>query len=526
MKNQDRFKAMREFAGRIFLVLSCLTALSGSLRSEEPLTLKKNSANKRVLILYTHRQMSPINTQWHTGIIEAIRKDYQGPIDIDVEYMDVVLQSDPKYFDGWAALLKQKYSKYPPDVIIPVFLPAVSFLATNRHELFPGCPIVFCAVPESLGVSLSNRPNLTGVGFVMDFTSTLQVIEQVLPKTSKLMVLSGNSKLDTWMRDVVLRALSRAEKKMELVDLAGLSPSEAAVEFTKAGPNAAALLLTCELDQQNNRYTTTEYLQELEKLSTIPIFGCYDTVLGEGIVGGALFSPVEQGQVAGKLAARILNGESADEIPEVLDLHHLVAFDAQRLAKFGISESSLPKGSKLINHKPSVWSMYGRYIGLGLAALFAQSAIIVSLLINRKKRIAAENEARSLAGRILSAGEDERRYLARELHDEVSQRLAAVSIETGTLENKMADSSDVRESLGKLKKSLISICDNLHRMSRHMHPSVLDDFALSDALKSECQELSQRWSIPIEYHHTKDFPEIPKSIALCVYRVARDLTPA
>lgn len=522
MKNQDRFKAMREFASRIFLVLTCLTALSGSLRSEEPLTLKKSSANKRVLILYTHRQMSPINTQWHTGIIEAIRKDYHGPIDIDVEYMDVVLQSDPEYFDGWAALLKRKYSKYPPDVIIPVFFPAMTFLATNRHELFPGCPIVFCAVPESLGVSLSNRPNLTGVGFVMDFNPTLQVIEQVLPKTSKLMVLSGNSKLDTWMRDVVLRALSSAEKKMELVDLAGLSPSEAAVEFTKAGPNTAALLLTCELDQQNNRYTTTEYLQELEKLSTIPIFGCYDTVLGEGIVGGALFSPVEQGQVAGKLAARILNGESADEIPEVLDRHHLVAFDAQRLAKFGISESSLPRGSKLINHKPSVWSLYGRYIGLGLAALFAQSAIIVSLLINRKKRIAAENEARSLAGRILSAGEDERRYLARELHDEVSQRLAAVSIETGTLENKMADSSDVRESLGKLKKSLISICDNLHRMSRHMHPSVLDDFGLSDALKSECQELTQRWSIPIEYHHTKDFPEIPKSIALCVYRVAQE----
>lgn len=508
-------------------------AVSGSLRSGEgavrgrgDLALaspeRKVSSNKRVLILYTHRQMSPINTQWHTGIIEAIRRDYHGPIDVDVEYMDVVLHNDPDYFDEWASLLKRKYAKYPPDVIIPVFFPALTFLVPNRNEFFPGSPVVFCAVPQSFGLNLAKLPGLTGVGFVVDFRPTMGVVRQLLPKTTKLMILSGRSKLDAWFADVALRGIGESTPDLELVSLAGLSPSEAAEEFTKAGPNTAALLLTCELDNHNNRYTTTEYLQELKKLSPIPIFGCYDTILGQGIVGGSLISPVQQGQVAGSLAARILNGESADQIPEVLEQEYVLAFDAQMLAKYGISESRLPAGAKLINVKPNVWKQYGRYIALGLAALLAQSAIIVSLLINRKKRIAAEKEARSLAGRILSAGEDERRYLARELHDDVSQRLAAVSIETGTLENKMPESSEAKSSLGKLKRTLKSICDDLHRMSRHMHPSVLDDFGLPDALKSECKELTQRWSIPIEFHHTKDFPEIPKSIALCLYRVAQE----
>jgi len=528
------FCFMQHFAIRVLLSIFVGLAMSCSLRSGElfdedpPLgsgtktSRPTNSAVKRVLILYAHRQMSPINTQWHAGIIEAIRRDYQGPIDIDVEYMDVVLQSDQDYFDQWAALLKRKYAKYPPDVVIPVFFPAVTFLLPNRYEFFPDCPIVFCAIPESLGTFLADLPNLTGVGFILDFEPSVRVIQQVHPKTSKLMLLSGCSKMDRWFKDVAIKKISDCSSGIEIVDLSGLSPAQASVELSKAGSEAAALLLTCELDNQNNRYNTTEYLHELKKQSSIPIFGCYETVLGQGIIGGALISPIEQGQIAGGLAARILNGESADQIPEVLDRTYSLAFDGDILDEFGIPDSMLPKGSKIVNRKPNIWNQYGRYIAMGLAALFAQSAIIVSLLINRKKRIAAEKETRSLAGRILSAGEDERRYLARELHDDVSQRLAAVSIETGTLENKLSDSKEVKESLGKLKKSLKSICDDLHRMSRHMHPSVLDDFGLPDAIKSECAELSQRWGIPIECHYMKGFPEIPKSIALCLYRVAQE----
>ena len=110
--------------------------------------------NKRVLILYTHRQMSPINAQWHAGIIESVRRDYPGPIDVDVEYMDVVLQSDRDYFSAWTSSLRLKYSKFPPDVIVPVFFPALTFVLTNRDMLFPEVPIVY----DRLGPAKANAP--------------------------------------------------------------------------------------------------------------------------------------------------------------------------------------------------------------------------------------------------------------------------------------------------------------------------------------------------------------------------------
>lgn len=477
---------------------------------------------KRVVILYTHRQMSPINKQWHSGIVDGIKQVYDGPIDIETEYMDVVLQDDKEYFNEWSEVVRLKYSKYPPDVVIPVFFPAYAFAVMNREMFFPGCPMVFCAVPQSFAESQKSKRNITGVGAQFDNRPSMEVIKKVLPGTKKLLILSGKSRLDIWLSEIAMRQSEIAFPEIEFKALAGLTPAEAALEFVQAGPDTAGLLLSFELDNYGNRMNTTEYLHELNKVSKVPIFGCYDTILGHGILGGALISPTDFGKTTGKLAGRILNGESADDIPKDYSHTYTIAFDHEVLRKFGISESRLPAGAKVINRKPTIWSQYGRYISTGVAALLVQSAIIVSLLLNRSKRIAAEKEAQSLAGRILSAGEEERRYLARELHDDVSQRLAAVSIETGTLENKMSESSEIKVPLGKLKKNLISICDDLHRMSRHMHPSVLDDFGLAEALRSECGELSQRWGIPIELHCSKRFPEIPKSVALCLYRVAQE----
>ena len=477
---------------------------------------------KRVVILYTHRQMSPINKQWHSGIVDGIKQVYDGPMDIETEYMDVVLQDDKEYFNEWSEVVRLKYSKYPPDVVIPVFFPAYAFAVMNREMFFPGCPMVFCAVPQSFAESQKSKRNITGVGGQFDNRPSMEVIKKVLPGTKKLLVLSGKSRLDIWLSGVAMRQSEIAFPEIEFKALAGLTPAEAALEFVQAGPDTAGLLLSFELDNYGNRMNTTEYLHELNKVSKVPIFGCYDTILGHGILGGALISPTDFGKTTGKLAGRILNGESADDIPKDYSHTYTIAFDHEVLRKFGISESRLPAGAKVINRKPTIWSQYGRYISSGVAALLVQSAIIVSLLLNRSKRIAAEKEAQSLAGRILSAGEEERRYLARELHDDVSQRLAAMSIETGTLENKMSEFSEIKEPLGKLKKNLIGICDDLHRMSRHMHPSVLDDFGLSEALRSECGELSQRWGIPIELHCSKRFPEIPKSVALGLYRVAQE----
>ncbi len=172
--------------------------------------------------------------------------------------------------------------------------------------------------------------------------------------------------------------------------------------------------------------------------------------------------------------------------------------------------------------EPTLWEQFGIYVLLGVTAILLQSLIIAALLVNRSRRVRAERDARDLAGKILTAQEDERRYLAREMHDDLSQRLAASAIEAGNLEQQLQGSPDSREPLCKLKNNLIGICDDVHRLSRQIHPAILDDFGLADALHSECDRFADREGVVVEFRSGELPTDLPKGVGLCLYRIAQE----
>ena len=96
-----------------------------------------------------------------------------------------------------------------------------------------------------------------------------------------------------------------------------------------------------------------------------------------------------------------------------------------------------------------------------------------------------------MSGRLLTAHEDERRRLARELHDDLTQRLARLAVEAGRLERTSgADAVAMRKDLSHLS-------EDVHAMSYRLHPSVLDDLGLVEALRAECDRVARsgtcRW---------------------------------
>jgi signal transduction histidine kinase len=257
-------------------------------------------------------------------------------------------------------------------------------------------------------------------------------------------------------------------------------------------------------------------------MSKAPVYGLYDTLLGHGIVGGSLGSAESQGKHAGELAVRVLQGERPEDIPLVgLDTLKL-QFDARQLRRWSIPEEDLPAGSQVLYREPTFWEQFGRYVLFGVAAILLQSVVIVALLMNRSRRLRAERESRDLAGKILTAQEDERRYLAREMHDDLSQRLAATAIDAGNLEQRFHASPESRDALSSLKGNLIAICDDVHRLSRQIHPAILDDFGLADALHAECDRFADREGIVVEFRCGEMPSNLHKDVALNLYRIAQE----
>jgi len=130
---------------------------------------------------------------------------------------------------------------------------------------------------------------------------------------------------------------------------------------------------------------------------------------------------------------------------------------------------------------------------------------------------------RKLTGRLIVAQEDERRRIGRELHDGLTQDLAALAIDAGRMEQE-AEATEGRDQDGlhKIKEALMGMSENVHLLSRQLHPAIVDDLGLSAALQSLCEEIQRNEGVQIDYEVDGVCTDIPNSHELCVYRVAQE----
>jgi PAS domain S-box-containing protein len=138
------------------------------------------------------------------------------------------------------------------------------------------------------------------------------------------------------------------------------------------------------------------------------------------------------------------------------------------------------------------------------------------------KRQQVERARTDLLRRLVHAQEKEHRRIARELHDDLTQRLAVLAIDAGMLERLPSCPLEVRAKAGGMREQLVALSEAVHSLSRQLHPSILEDLGLVDALRSECLSIGQRDGVKVKYH-VQDVPtDLSRDVALCVYRVAQE----
>ena len=125
-----------------------------------------------------------------------------------------------------------------------------------------------------------------------------------------------------------------------------------------------------------------------------------------------------------------------------------------------------------------------------------------------------------LSARLVNAQEDERRSLARELHDEVGQGLTAVKMDIGIALRGDIDPRS-RTALEEARDLTETTLRGVRDMSQLLHPSVLDDFGLPATLKTYLRNFSHRSGIRAQLAETMDERLAPE-VELCVYRIVQE----
>ena len=143
----------------------------------------------------------------------------------------------------------------------------------------------------------------------------------------------------------------------------------------------------------------------------------------------------------------------------------------------------------------------------------------ISIDITERRR--AEDEARDLNGRLITAHEDERARLARALHDDVTQRLALLAIDAGQKEKQLGDTI-AGQAMHSIRHDLVQLSDDVHALSYALHPAILEDLGLIEALKAECARFRAVEGIPTSFRTTGDVGEPTQALSLCLYRVTQE----
>ncbi len=97
-----------------------------------------------------------------------------------------------------------------------------------------------------------------------------------------------------------------------------------------------------------------------------------------------------------------------------------------------------------------------------------------------------------------------------------------LAIETDGLVHDLGDDAETAVKASHLKDEIVSVSRDVHALSHELHPSILDDLGLVDALEAKCHQMSQRDELDVDFQY-RDVPSsLPKNIALCLYRIVQE----
>lgn len=132
-------------------------------------------------------------------------------------------------------------------------------------------------------------------------------------------------------------------------------------------------------------------------------------------------------------------------------------------------------------------------------------------------------ELRALAGQLLTAQEEDRRRLSRDLHDDINQRLAMLAMDLRRAEKDPgSDLHSLRATIRLVSDRLTSISDDVRQMAYRFHPSILDDLGLVKAIRRLVDDFSTRTGVTCSYVHRDPTVALPSELAICLYRVVQE----
>jgi signal transduction histidine kinase len=483
---------------------------------------------KRVLLLHSFGPNFSPYSEYVAKLRQDLARQSREPMDIYEVALATARFTEDERESPFVDYLNSLFAGRRLDLVITIGAPAAGFFQRHRDRVVPSTPALFTAVDQRRLRDDILSANDAAVAVTIDVPPLIANILDVLPETTRIAVVVGNSPLEKFWLQVMRREFQPFANRVEFTWFNDLSFDEMLRRAAALPPRSAIFFGPLSVDAAGVPHEEEKALTGIHAVANAPIFSYVDAHFGRGIVGGPLIPLSDVSRQAATVAVRILRGETPGNIKTSPIGLAPPVFDRRELRRWHISEASLPAGSIVQFREPTVWDQYKWYI-LPASALFALQAAFIAILLANGRRLRrahterrrAEEAAHELSGRLINAQEEERSRLARELHDDVTQKLALLAIDAGREERVLSESAGGR-AIRMMREGLVRLSEDVHALSYRLHPSILEDLGLVEALKAECERHSRTCSIRLEAD-PRDIPAgLPREVSLCLFRIVQE----
>lgn len=440
-------------------------------------------------------------------------------------------------------LLKVRMEHKPPDLVVVHSVVLTDNLLGSAKEAFSIPPILMLG--NVVDEVKQMFPKMCSVVPKFDPFETVSLARALQPKLERVVLVHGKEVHDkniaeSMRSDLYAREEMRGSKievcsSEEFLKYKGLQARESCVvcvSMVKGGGDRHF--------KYDEGFSNDEELLSVLAASSVPVYATFRGQMEGRVVGGSVWDYRKIANITAEVAAGMLLGTNMGshiEIP-MSEIRERVV-DYAGLQRWGLSAKLVPNSFRIVNKAEVSLVRYRKIMAVALGAIVMLSCFVV-VVMRQNKRLrltkdqlyheqqelqVSQQELRKLASLVVEQDEEEHKFMARELHDNVVQRLAILNLGLTDLESMVKSCScgtvNVVDAAGELRANYFQLADELHALARRLHPEIISELGLDSALDALVKEFASDYKMEIEFFNDRRCCDLPQEVALCLYRVVQ-----
>ena len=349
-------------------------------------------AEKRVLLLYSYHPTFITSERILDGV-QSVLGAYS--LTLDIEYMDSKRHSDKKHINNFIQMFSNKLSNRPPyDLVLISDDNALNFILEYQDRFFPQTPVVFMAVNNvAKAIRMNEHSYITGVVEAVTPEQSIELARSIHKPLKKVTVVVDDTASGKGDQARLKNLYSKfSDIDFNILLMSELSWDELATQLKKLTKDSVVLRMTIFHDKEGTVLSYAQSLSVIVKNSPVPVYALREHGVVSGAFGGNVVSFYEQGRQAALMAEKVLKGTPISSIKVLRESPNLNMFHYPSLQHFGISESTLPQESIILNKPFSVYEQYYWQVWITFGVISVLCGLVIFLLWDIKARKRAEEE--------------------------------------------------------------------------------------------------------------------------------------